>query len=696
MRVSFNIRLVILGFCFFVLAAIPMEAKQEENTTGFLRVYQVDKRVSDFPETDDFTTPEAAYAVVNRVLASGEQSKWRQISVMSIANRLPSADTENQTIDPENAKVWLNARILEVRIFRNTNAVVLAELSRNPNNPKIDNRFLEFEDGRWLNKGQDGASDSLEEARAQTNARFAYLLKNPSRPAIDNPEAYLKPFVEFLKINAREPEEFVKNALSTYKVTIIGEVHHRPRYWAFNSSLVTETAFSSDIGTIYLELPSNDQNLVDKFLADDNCDTMPIIEMLRDNLWMGWPDQAMLDFFIKVWMVNHNLEPQNRIRIVLVDMQRPWSKMETRQDLIKYNVNRDKFMAENIISDIQEHPREKRNTLFIVGVGHTALNFEYFKDAPVMTGGWYLRKELGKENVYAIMQHRCVETNMGQVSGRLCLGLFDSAFASLGNNPMAFSLDTGPFGRESYDADPDRPVSSTFKDGFNAYLYLGPLETEIFSPLIAGFYTDEFVQELERRFQITYDQKWSETYRVENADAESFIKWMGNSWGKPRKDWQENILGPLDAWNRGGQNWRDAVQQEKLEQATENPDEVVEAAKKIFETIQKADYDFFLNPDNKQAWQKFGISYTVYTDYPSFVKWMCTTFKTNPIVSIELGKSFTDSQGRPTIPYKLTLKDGKILKGDLPFEYDAMNNNWYGIHGIDWHLHDPFKESENQ
>ena len=145
MRVSFNIRLVILGFCFFVLAAIPMEAKQEENTTGFLRVYQVDKRVSDFPETDDFTTPEAAYAVVNRVLASGEQSKWRQISVMSIANRLPSADTENQTIDPENAKVWLNARILEVRIFRNINAVVLAELSRNPNNPKIDNRFLEFE-----------------------------------------------------------------------------------------------------------------------------------------------------------------------------------------------------------------------------------------------------------------------------------------------------------------------------------------------------------------------------------------------------------------------------------------------------------------------------------------------------------------------------------------------------------------------
>lgn len=58
----------------------------------------------------------------------------------------------------------------------------------------------------------------------------------------------------------------------------------------------------------------NDQALVDRFLAADTLDSTLIIEMLRDMLWMGWPDQAMLEFFEAVWQVNRNLAPAQRIR----------------------------------------------------------------------------------------------------------------------------------------------------------------------------------------------------------------------------------------------------------------------------------------------------------------------------------------------------------------------------------------------
>jgi hypothetical protein len=37
----------------------------------------------------------------------------------------------------------------------------------------------------------------------------------------------------------------------------MGEVHHRPRYWAFNASLVADPLFAERVGTIYMELPSN-------------------------------------------------------------------------------------------------------------------------------------------------------------------------------------------------------------------------------------------------------------------------------------------------------------------------------------------------------------------------------------------------------------------------------------------------------
>ena len=61
-------------------------------------------------------------------------------------------------------------------------------------------------------------------------------------------------------------------------------------------------------------------------------------------------------------------------------------------------------------------------------------------------------------------------------------------------------------------------------------------------------------------------------------------------------------------------------------------------------------------------------------------------FSKNPIISVKLDAVFLDKSNRPAVPYKLTLKDGTILEGILPFGYNVRNKGWYGIEGIDWHL----------
>jgi hypothetical protein len=296
-----------------------------------------------------------------------------------------------------------------------------------------------------------------------------------------------------------------------------------------------------------MELPANDQELVNQFLQSPYPDTQPIIDTLRDVFWMGWPDQPMLDFFLAVWMRNQELPPTKHLRIVLVDMYRPWDEITEKSEWKRYSVNRDLFMADKIIKEMKTNREDKRHALFIVGVGHAMLNFQHSEGSPLKSTGWYLYQQLGPQHVYSIFPHRPVMTNMERVDGRLCQGLFDEAFDEIKRHPLAFPLATGPWGKQFYHASPDSPTVSLYRDGYNAYLYLGPLEYEIFSPLIPNFYTTKFMKEVERRHRLMFGKGWAEAYS-RKSDPETMIQWMSETWGKPRQ-WR-NHLGPTKAWRK--------------------------------------------------------------------------------------------------------------------------------------------------
>ncbi|MHC4758992.1 MAG: hypothetical protein ACYTE8_10075, partial [Planctomycetota bacterium] len=422
--------------CLVVLASVSQcifGAIEKGEESEQLKVYKVNRKVADFPVGEDFSTPEAAYATINRLSASGDLGFWRRVSARELAERMPVEKGKRQ-LSKIKIHGFMDSEILEVRVFEGTFAYVLAKV---PNTWKtiIDTRSFEFEDGLWKNSGN-SVFGSVEEARKKFDIMCGRRVEQPKREKIDNPEAYLKRYTDFLKTNGKEPKEFALDALKKHKVVIIGETHHRPMYWAFNSSLVSDPEFAEFVGVIYLELPANHQKKIDEFLAGSTYKKELVIEMLRDTLWMGWPDEPMLDFFESVWKVNQRVSADQKLRIVLVDMERPWEKIRSRDDWRSYNVDRDKFMAENIISDIENYPQEMRNRLFIVGIGHTTLNFTFYRGHPHKTAGWYLKEKLREDKVYAIMQHRCVMTNMGRVDGRVCLGLFDSAFDALENRPV--------------------------------------------------------------------------------------------------------------------------------------------------------------------------------------------------------------------------------------------------------------------
>lgn len=676
------------------ILSVALSASGKGQDSGLLRVYQVNKKVSDFPEKEDLSTPEAAYATIVRdYMATGaSDAEWSKISTSK------SNDTKRKSVSPEVAQNYRNAHIVEVVIYKNRLAEVIAQMKED-GMVGYDRRFLFSYKGRWLNSGRDLLAPTLEEARDSfarkcerlyiTNMkRLGEAIESRwNRQPVANPQAHLKPFIQFLKDNGENPKAFVMKALAKHKVLIIGEIHHRPRYWAFNCSLVTDPEFPKHIGTIYMELPSHSQGLVDKFLELGQYDPMPVIEMLRDNLWLGWPDQPMLDFFKAVWGTNRKLPGEQRLRIILVDEEKPWGRIQNRDDWRAYGVERDKYMAENIVRDIQRHPDEERNRLFIVGVGHTALNLAFSGGHPLKTAGWHLREKLGADAVYAIMQHRCVGTNMGRVDGRLCLGLFDSAFAKLGDKPIAFTLEQGPFGEQMYDGQPDEPVWSRFRDGFNAYLYLGPLETEIFSPLIDGFYTDEFVKELERRYRLMYGKGWAQAYRIKESNAGNFINWMsgkGGSWGNPRK-WRGR-LGPENAWHYGD-NWQTEIRKEH--HVNVRREELTAELDKIYRGIREIDRKEY----SGYGWEnEYGFNYKTRSGWGGMYRWWCNVVKKHPLEAVEYGELSRDKKGLPKIKVTTTLQGDATFSKVYTFEYLPLEERWQAQYGLDMHLDKKWKD----
>jgi hypothetical protein len=651
----------------------PSPQTQLAAANSNLEVYVVNRKVSAFPTNEDLSTPEAAYATINRLNARGDKGFWRRLSVPSLANQMP-AETGTRLVSQKLVDEQLNTEIVEVRVQAGHYALVIGKAASFPR-PAFDLRWLERVDGRWLNMGND-VTGSLEEARKLFVRRCAYRdaeRQRSSRPPVTNPEEHLKPFVEFLRQEAAEPQAFLLKALTSHTVVVLGEVHNRPRYWAFNTELVRAPEFARKAGVIYLEFPINDQPLMDRFLAEPTNDPLPVVEMLRDMFELGWPDQPTVEFCQAVWEVNQTLPKDQRLRIVLVDMERPWKKIQRREDWRKYDVDRNAFMAENILRDLHQPGHDQRHALFIVGWMHAMKHLTHPAGEPIGSAGRRLQEALGATNVLAVFPHCPVMANRGDVNGRLTLGLFETAFAAFTNRPMAVPLDHGPFGELPFDASMDFVTSDPYRAGFDAFLYLGPLEDEIMSPLVPGFYTDEYAQEVDRRSRLMSGKG------LDKADGASLVQLRSQWWGQPRRDWQ--ALGPLNAWHYGS-DWEKKLREAKHQDALANSAAIKQTAERLFEAIRKADYE---HPGDWRSFPSPDVDYTVHSDYPGWMRWVCQHLRTNPIVKVELGEVLLSSKRLPEVNYKLTLQNHQTLEGNLPFRWNARTQHWGGEEGLDWH-----------
>ncbi len=664
------------------------EAGGQPPEKPLIRTYTVDKKVSEFPAVRDLSTPEAAYATIMRdFMATGaSDAEWAQVSTWQ------SQDAKRKPVTPDFARNCLEAHLREVIVYKGRLASVIAEVKER-DAVRYDRRTFFWQGGRWLNVGQDFAAATAEDARRAfarwCDSTYVSSMKAVGepveprwhRPPIADPESYLKPYMEFLREYGRDPHAFLLEALAKYALVVMGEIHNRPAYWAFNRDLVRDPAFAETAGTIYLELPSNDQQDVDAFLVGDTCREELVVHMLRDMMDLGWPCRPTLEFFIAAWEVNRKLPSDKKLRIRLVDMQRPWEKIRQRADWRNYEVDRDLFMAQNILQDRQNNP-DKRHEFFIVGMQHAMEGFCYAdQTTPCRSAGWYLNEWLG-DQLFTVFQHAPVMTNRGETSGRLALGLIDSALAQLQDRPVAFTLREGPFGKLPFDGMPDAGVYGTFCAGYDAYLYLIPLEDEKLAPLIDGFYSDEFAREVDRRARLMSGKS---LFPDMNAPTGARVtRLRAQYWGQPRS-WIP-ALGPENAWQYGD-GWRTAMEQEQYRRVTRQA--LVAQLDRIYRGIREID----LKKGPEEAWAKVleGTRYRTMTNAPGMHRWWWNVLKDHPLESVEYGELSRSKEGLPQIQAKTTLQGGIRFSKVFVFKYVALRQGWEVQYGLDLHLDPQWK-----
>lgn len=535
----------LIGIVLFPIFTHAQSATQQAEAPMPARVYPVDKRVSEMPPGDDFSRPERAYAAIHRRLVSGD-SDWKAMSVARLGPVLPKPPEKPMPLGERASRGYLDARIVEVRQVSDTIAYIIAQWSASGS---YDVRCVELEGGFWLNAGNNQAN-TIEAAR-----RFADGTADPRRSnATDRkrkayPQSHLQQFVDFLGRYSSDPKDFLMKSLAEHQVTIVGHVPNRPSYWRFLADAVEDPRFAQRTGVIFVQFPSNDQALVDRFFSADSPDTVPLIEMLRNADWMGCPDQAVLEFFQSVWKANQPLPAAKRVRVVLIDQQRPWKLIREAGDLRAYDVNRDEAMAHLVLRDRLQHSRDLRSGWMIVDFTSAMRNLRWrADDKPVKTAAWNISQVLG-EDCFSIVEHLPQISSRGTVSGRAARGLFDSAFRAANNKPGGFALANSPFGGEPFDIATDLDCAGSFLDAFDGYLMIERIEDEYMSPIIGEFYTDDFLKEVGRRHQIVFGKSLAEELGFDEITTNGFVKWLDQTWGQPRS-WKQH-LGSIDAWQIG-------------------------------------------------------------------------------------------------------------------------------------------------
>ena len=473
----------------------------------------IDKKVRDFVLDNDFSAPANAFVSIQHLMAFGQNSELNKKSTFRFRLQNPEGWVDEETTKEFQEKL-LNTEIKTLVTYCDS---VAAVITKGPNVDYYTYRFLNLEQGIWVNGGEDMGGKSLEITDNKVRAILPLRLMILRRiNEILNTPTDTTAFVDYLKKNGEAPKQFLLEALTEHKLVIFGERHRRELSWQLLKDLVNDPDFRKVTGTVFMELQSYKQGEIDKFFSNTaRMDSTILIDIYQDMQLSGWFDKGGFEFLITLWELNKKLPNQEKIKVVFTDSQLPIRKIKTKEELQDYKNNATKRNTH--MADVIEHTiktsSDSRNNLFIVGYGHaykSPLIMEYGESPQGdCSAANQLVKRFSTDDIFCTRVHTSSIINKYRYTRG---GMFDSAFAKNGGHPVAFKLKGSPFGKEIIEEWAwEKDDFGSFEDNYDGYIYLGgePIDKQP-EYILSDIYTEDFVKEIIRRAYLfgAEDKRW--------------------------------------------------------------------------------------------------------------------------------------------------------------------------------------------
>lgn len=188
-----------------------------------------------------------------------------------------------------------------------------------------------------------------------------------AQPPATADSAVVAAWLAQVRASATPPESLIVAAFQTHHLVFLGDVHPAAEPKRLVARLVPVLKAQDRLDVLALEVPLEQQPVIDAYLASDPED----VTILTDHpltLRAHWgASREYLEMYRTVWSVNRELAPDARIRIVAVDAPRGPPQGASERDAVARFARRDAVMASRISREILAQAPDAYVLLFLGG-----------------------------------------------------------------------------------------------------------------------------------------------------------------------------------------------------------------------------------------------------------------------------------------------------------------------------------------
>jgi hypothetical protein len=353
----------------------------------------------------------------------------------------------------------------------------------------------------------------------------------------------VEPYVAFIEQGQADPVDYVMGLFERHDLVILCErFHPEATQWDFIYDLVSDSRFIADVGNIYTEYGTVDQqaNLDDFILRGDGLSEHQIngraVHLMRNlTIWPVWDNTNFYDYLKKLYWLNQSLPQDDRIQHHFTDGPVDWELIKAEgygQFQAEFWPIRDRAMAENIIRSfraISASGATHRKALVIMNYRHAFGPIRGSRTGELMGNcAEYLFEAFGDRTANVLINSVAVEA--GSNNEMLLLpvhdGQWDAAFAATGDRSAGFDFAGSPMGADAFDMFPKRLIHSyRYQDVFTGFVFYLPLQKHVFADGIPGLFDEDFTEEFLARSRAISQHDYDEavdylaTYEITTQPA---------------------------------------------------------------------------------------------------------------------------------------------------------------------------------